>query len=210
MCFSPSASFTAGVLITAIGIRSIAKADKPHRLLACTPLLFGIQQLSEGGVWLALLHYPDHFIMRFFPYLFLFFAMVLWPLWVPACIAPLVRDKIRKFILYICFGCGIATSAFLLTSILYFGAVAQIVHHHIMYTIEFPVQMYWPGTIVYIIATVVPWFLTKNRLLWLVGILMFASYGVTYIFYANLLTSVWCFFAALLSVIILFAVRVHK
>ena len=52
MCFSATASFTAGTALIAVGgvslRRSRGKAELP---LALVPLLFGVQQLSEGLLW---------------------------------------------------------------------------------------------------------------------------------------------------------------
>ena len=54
MCFSASASFVAGVSLTAIGVATVRKAEGPaERPFAMIPLLFGIQQLTEGVIWLT-------------------------------------------------------------------------------------------------------------------------------------------------------------
>lgn len=53
MCFSATASFTAGTALVAVGgltvHRSRGKAELP---LALVPMLFGVQQLTEGVLWL--------------------------------------------------------------------------------------------------------------------------------------------------------------
>ncbi len=52
MCFSATASFTASGILAAVGLLSIAKARTlPMRIFASTPLLFAIQQASEGVLW---------------------------------------------------------------------------------------------------------------------------------------------------------------
>ncbi len=52
MCFSASASFGAGALLTGIGIIAIKKIESPRMLaFASLPVLFGIQQLCEGILW---------------------------------------------------------------------------------------------------------------------------------------------------------------
>ena len=55
MCFSATASFTTGLLLLALGTVTLRMAQRPiERPDAAIPLLFGVQQLSEGLVWLGL------------------------------------------------------------------------------------------------------------------------------------------------------------
>ena len=55
MCFSATASFTAGALLIALGSVTVSLAAAPReRPFAAIPLLFGLQQLIEGGIWLSL------------------------------------------------------------------------------------------------------------------------------------------------------------
>jgi len=52
----------------------------------------------------------------------------------------------------------------------------------------------------------VPHFISSVRRMWMFGTLMAASCLVTGIFYREYLTSVWCFFAAFISLVILWIV----
>src|SRR3984957_12507668 len=55
MCFSPQADFTAGAVITVVGIETLRNVRGRRELLVgALPLLFGIHQLVEGFVWLGL------------------------------------------------------------------------------------------------------------------------------------------------------------
>jgi hypothetical protein len=60
MCFSATAIFTSAVCLLSIG--GLALAGTKSRLewpYAMIPVLFGVQQLIEGGIWLELLiHSP--------------------------------------------------------------------------------------------------------------------------------------------------------
>ena len=57
MCFSAGASFAGGVVISAIGVVTIREVHKPSQIVfACIPVFFGIQQIVEGCLWIAL---PD-------------------------------------------------------------------------------------------------------------------------------------------------------
>ncbi len=55
MCFSAAASFGTSAFLGGAGIVAIKKIDSRKKLaFACVPILFCIQQLSEGVLWLAL------------------------------------------------------------------------------------------------------------------------------------------------------------
>ena len=55
MCFSAEVSFGASAVISTIGVLAVKKSTKKEQLLfALIPLLFGLQQFSEGWLWLAL------------------------------------------------------------------------------------------------------------------------------------------------------------
>jgi hypothetical protein len=54
MCFSASASFIAGTSLSVIGVAAIRRTRARTELpFAMIPLLFGIQQLIEGVIWLT-------------------------------------------------------------------------------------------------------------------------------------------------------------
>ena len=62
-------------------------------------------------------------------------------------------------------------------------------------------------SLLYIIATIVPFFITRNKTVWLLGGLIAISYVVSYVAYFEAFASVWCFFAALISILVYGLVR---
>jgi hypothetical protein len=54
MCFSPTASFVAGVAISTVGVATLKNVKNKREIpFALVPLIFGIQQIIEGFVWLS-------------------------------------------------------------------------------------------------------------------------------------------------------------
>ena len=54
MCFSATASFVAGSTLAAIGATTIRMTSRRAEIpFAMIPLLFGVQQLTEGMIWLS-------------------------------------------------------------------------------------------------------------------------------------------------------------
>src|SRR5687768_13908028 len=80
MCFSPQASFIASGSLTVLGIASWKLAKGKEKVVAALPLLFAAQQLIEGGQWLFL---QDGSYSNVLAYAYLFFAFLVWPVYVP-------------------------------------------------------------------------------------------------------------------------------
>lgn len=203
MCFSASASFTAAGILVVIGMVSTAKAKERYRLLAFAPFLFAVQQAIEGLLWLSFVHTKMMTYQSYFVYGFLLCAFVLWPILVPVSLYRIEIIRRKKILLSLCCMSGIFT-AFSLFSYLYtYGATAMVINHHIVYMIHYPHILWSFGTLLYILSTVLPFFISSIRLGWLLGTCLLISYSATYFFYQQALISVWCFFAALLSILIL-------
>lgn len=206
MCFSPSASFTASAALALIGSKAVSKNRNPaFAYFAAIPLIFSIQQAAEGVVWLSLQY--DSLAQLKIPatYVYLFFAFVLWPCWIPFSVRQLAQTDLQKKILSALLLLGATVAATLLYYICYFGAQAQIESCHILYTYQIPEQLTFWGSIGYLIATIVSFFVTHNKKMYLVGAALALAYAVSYYAYTVHLVSVWCFFAALISLAVVWA-----
>ncbi len=79
---------------------------------------------------------------------------------------------------------------------------SQISGYHIVYKNNFPRYFANYAFALYLIATITPLFVSSITKTHLMGVLMFLSCLITAIFFTQYLTSVCCFFAALLSGVI--------
>jgi hypothetical protein len=203
MCFSPEASFAGGVIISSVGIATIRKIHKPAQLVfACIPLFFGIQQIAEGFLWLTI-PYPQYLaIQKFSTYTFLVMAEVLWPVMIPLSVLYLEENIKIKRVLWIFLALGFTLSLYYAYCLIFFNVSPQIISYHIHYNSTFPEYLSMPAFIVYLLATITPLFISSIKRTRLLGILMFLSCAVTALFFTQYLTSVWCFFAALISGVI--------
>jgi hypothetical protein len=203
MCFSATASFTAAAGLSIVGLISIAYARTPlYRLLACTPLFFGIQQSFEGLLWLYLPEFS--WITRLSTYGFLFFAFLFWPVWIPALLYYYEQHIMRKKIIGLCVISGIAISIFFAYTLMVYSAQAAILNHHIFYAHR-PLDhslVQIMGSIMYVCATVVPLIITSIPYLWVLGVTVASAYLISLVWYTLFLTSTWCFFAAVLSAMV--------
>ena len=111
MCFSATASFGASAVLGVVGIISVAKArTNPQRLFATIPLIFAVQQLTEGLLWISLKDPVLGSSQSLLTYIYLVFAMAVWPLWVPLTIRLLERDARSKRIMNVLVGIGAVVS----------------------------------------------------------------------------------------------------
>ena len=129
-------------------------------------------------------------------------AQVIWPLMIPVSILLMEENSKRKRILRILSGIGLLLSIYYSYCLLTFTVNPEISGHHILYKNGFPRSLSNPAFGFYLIATITPLFISGIRRTWLLGILMTLSCLVTAIFFRQYLTSVWCFFAALISGVI--------
>jgi hypothetical protein len=207
MCFSAEVSFGAGAVLTVIGVATIKKTQHSSQLLfASIPFIFGMQQIAEGILWLSLPN-PDYLnVQTIFTYVFLFFAQILWPLWVPVAILLLEKESTRKNIQKVLVGAGLLVGAYLAYCLLFYRVEAKIVGQHIMYLQDYPVSFRNYGIILYALATIVPPFFSHIKNMWLLGVIILLSYVIAAIFYEHYVLSVWCFFASIISLSILFII----
>ena len=79
MCFSATASFSAGAVLLGVGTLTLKSARRPPELpFAAIPLLFAIQQLTEGVIWLTF-SYQAPLLNTVMTHVYSFFSHVLWP-----------------------------------------------------------------------------------------------------------------------------------
>jgi hypothetical protein len=203
MCFSAGASFAGGAVITAIGVMTVrTNLDPSRRLFAAIPLIFGVQQISEGFVWVAL-QSPGHDLMlSISTYIFLIAALVVWPSMIALSVLAMEKVKSRRLALYFFLVVGLLTSIYYGLSLLVNDVNPRIISHHIKYASEYPRPLALPVFIAYLIATLAPLFISSVRKMWMFGLLVAASCLITGIFFKEYLASVWCFFAALISAVI--------
>lgn len=170
--------------------------------------MFGAQQAAEGVVWLTI-GAPDAMMQRLAVDVFLGFALVVWPLWVPLSLQRIERDVGRRRILTgLCWFAGIvsASAAVLLSRWQPFALVAG---RSLRYDYPGTTNTALHGLLVlaYIASTVAPFFISTSKLARTLGSTLVLSVAAAALIRREALTSVWCFFAAILSGVIFLAVN---
>ncbi|WKK74739.2 hypothetical protein QYS49_24035 [Marivirga salinae] len=212
MCFSASASFAAGAVLTATGVVSLKKSKKTSEIpFASIPLFFGLQQVAEGFVWLSLTNPDFTFLDGIAAKAFIFFAQVLWPIWVPFSIYKFQKQEgIRNIVGKTLIGIGALVASIMAYYLFTNPIEAEILGHHISYNQAYLQQFGIIGGALYLAATAIPPFISTNRKMWILGGSILLAYIFTEIFFTQYVVSVWCFFAAILSAMVLWIIIAKK
>jgi hypothetical protein len=202
MCFSAAASIAGGVVISGVGVITEKQNLKPEqRLFASVPLIFALQQFAEGVVWLTLRSAGHTEIQGIATHIFLGIALVVWPSLVPIAMLLMEKSKDRRFGLTGLAAVGAVVSIYNAFSLFHYQVTPQIQSLHIVYMDNFPTT-FAMIPVLYVVSTVLPLFVSSVKRMWMMGTMILISLVVTVIFFIEFVTSVWCFFAAILSVMI--------
>jgi hypothetical protein len=208
MCFSASASFIAGTSLCAVGVATLKTAETRAELpFATIPLLFGMQQLIEGVIWLTFSH-DAPLLRQVMTYLYSGFSHVLWPMYVPFAVGLLEAVRWRKKAIFAFEAAGVAVGLYLLYFIVTSPVVVEVIGHHIVYVS--PHFYVVPMMTLYLAATCFSCFFSSHGFVRLFGVLALVSFIAAYIVQVMATVSIWCFFAAILSLLIYLHLRFRK
>jgi len=202
MCFSATASFVTAGTTGIIGIVALTRVTTPRELpLAAACLFFALQQSIEGLLWLNLPLAPDGAAATGLFLAFLFFAEVFWPIYAPIAALLIEPSAARRRLMRLCLGLGVAVGAWCLWAIVTRPHGAAVLQGHIVYVTEhrFPAAV----GLAYLAATSLSLILSSRRTVAVLGAIVLVGCVATYAFYWEAFVSVWCFFAAAASVVIL-------
>ena len=200
MCFSAEADFVSGAVIGAIGIATLAKVDRPRELpLASLPLAFALHQIAEGFVWRDLDSGAVH-STGVAVYLYVAFAWVVLPVLAPLSIMILEPRGRRRRAIGVLVVLGGMAGAYLAAAIVRGDVSAHAVEHTLQY--GGAGRFATVATGLYIVATCGAPLLSGFRAIVWFGVANVVAVAVFAVIQAEGLTSLWCTWAAVVSVLI--------
>lgn len=210
MCFSATGSFALSGVLAGMGAFSIARnTSKPRAMFAAVPLIFAAQQAIEGVVWLTMDRGADAVAQRLAASAFLAVALVVWPTWLPFALRMIEVSPRRRRLLTSLFAVGVGVSAFASLLLTIGRPMARVVGHSVRYEYrgsgDLPIHTWY--LLAYILPTVVPFFVSTARLTSTIGATLIVSLVIAVAVEREALASVWCFFAAMLSGVVLLAIE---
>lgn len=210
MCFSESSSFITSAVTFSTGLYALIRATKYDRHyvpLSLIPIIFSIQQFSEGMIWKTMAT-PHIHELHDSVLLYMFFAFLVWPAYFPFCLYCIEPDAIRRKILV-----GLMLSGIILGAIIYIPLLMNegnlnvtLINKSIAYSMERTVYSQRFYTISYAIIIFLSSFFCSRKEIKRFGLLVLISFilSITWFLYAFI--SIWCYFAALLSLYIVYII----
>lgn len=207
MCFSPTASFTVAATTAVIGLAALGHARRSCDLpLAAVPLLFSVQQTIEGVLWLRLLDTDGSTAAVAWPSVaFLVFAEVLWPVYAPLAVLAVEPDRSRRRLLWLIAAGGTVLAAYLLTGLIGEPPAFAVRGRSIGYASDVD-ALSWQQ-VPYLLSTCAPLLISSRPVIRAFGAVVLAGFLVSAWVYVETFISVWCFFAAAGSALLLFHFR---
>jgi hypothetical protein len=209
MCFSEEVSFiTAGTLAAvSAGCFYLAGRRKEFYALAAIPFFFALQQAAEGVQWLVFKKiWGTGAELSSGRDLFLFIAYVVWPFWIPFSLLVAENQTGRQRWLQLLLSLGLIVSLYAGWKILFFPVDSSVKNQSIHYSVDVGRLWIWP----YFAATILPWFVSSLPFTTLWGVVLaIGAFIASYYYYIDFV-SIWCFFAALVSVLVLLILKTRE
>ena len=211
MCFSAGASFAATGATAVAGAAAVNWAKKPSQmLLGAIPLFFAVHQFAEGVLWVALSNEEHAAWAQPAISTYLIVSKVVWPAWVPLSVLAVEEDPGRRRLLSALLILGAVLALAMAYGLNAYPVSANIAGSHVQYRQDSPLPFRWITDIAYAVAIVLPPLLSSIKLMRFVGLVLLASLIVSKLFFYHYFASVWCFFAALISVMLVVVVRTSQ
>lgn len=217
MCFSAEASFVSAAILIPAGAYCFKKTfdtNKSYWVFALLPFLFGVQQLMEGIVWLTVDEAQSPWLWSA-TYGFLFFSHFFWLLWIPLTSLLTEHNKTKRKLFFaftiagVVFGASLYLPIFIYPDWLSVSVLQNSIHYDVklVYDAIFPRYI---STLIYALIILLPLLLSSDPIHRVLGVLVAISAFVTWLFYGLAFISVWCFFAAILSLYIFYQIVLSR
>jgi len=199
MCFSAQADLVGGLVIGAIGVDVLRHVNgrRDHLALAVMPLMFAAHQIDEAFVWWGLQGHVSATVGRVAMWIYLLFAFVLLPTYVPLAVLAIEPRGGRRRVMgaFACLGVGV--SGVLLAAMLRGPVTARLGDDHLAYATSLR-----SGALVvaaYVLATCGSLLVSGYRNVALFGIVNLIAVAVLARLTIDGFASLWCGWAALTS-----------
>jgi hypothetical protein len=207
MCFSPGADVVVGGIVGVVGVDALRHVREPKQiLLASLPLLFGLHQVDEAVVWLGLQGRVSESFERVGVWVYLLFALAALPALVPLAVLAVERVAARRRLIGLFAMLGIAVGISLAIALFRGSVGAAIAGHHIAYDVS-ALSQGRELTSLYVVAACGALIACSYRDLSVLGVLNLVAVPVLMWMTVSGFVSLWCFWAAMVSVVIDFHLR---
>jgi hypothetical protein len=198
MCYSAEASFVASGVLAASSV-AIARTPKERSsiALATIPAIFATHQFIEGFIWLSQGRPGMEALETVAIVLYVLIAYVLWPVFIPFTAYRTEPDPKRRIAILTCQAIGLVVGLNYLLGMIRTPVAVSVYTCNLSYQ----VGSIWNLGPAYLIAVIVPFLVSSHKGLVMFGLGVLATCAVgLYLEQMQSFPSVWCFFAAVLSI----------
>lgn len=210
VCFSPAGDLVGGVVVVAIGVDACRhlKGRSENLAIATLPLLLGLHQVDETFVWWGLQGHVTKEVGQAATWIYLLFALIVLPLLVPVLLAVFEHSPPQRWRYAPFIALGAFVSGVLLEAMLVGHPSARLGAYHLVYSIGLQHGVLFIG--LYIVATCGPLLASGRRVLVWFGGANLIAVVILALLCASGFTSLWCFYAALVSASIALHLRLRR
>lgn len=206
MCFSATADLVAGTVIAVVGVDAVRHIRMPEQVsLGLLPLLLAGHQLTEAVVWWGLQGHVSRLALGLATSLYLLFAFVVLPVYLPVSVLLVESDARRRRAMSALIIVGVAAAASLWVVLVTRPVSVELCPFHISYGGDL-----WLGSLVvpaYVVATCGAALLSSSKYLRIFGVLDLAAVAALVFLERDGFASLWCGWAALVSIVIVLQLR---
>jgi hypothetical protein len=202
VCFSATASYTSAALLGAAGVAVFPFVRERREVpLALLGVGFAAHQLLEGVIWTEATSTGNGPVRTPAVELWLLFAWSLLPVWVPLAVALVEPDRRRRLLMVAMAPVGVAVGLFLGVASFTARVAATAEAGHLVYSVPF--SQGWIVVIPYVAVTCGSPLVAGAPYLRVWGVALATAMATTASLQARGFSSVWCFFAAILTIVLL-------
>ena len=203
MCFSATVNFVGSGVLGAVGVVTLTRVKHRRELLfAALPTLFAIHQFIEGFVWLGLNGILSSAVTHGMAAAFMLYAQGLLPFLLPLSVFLFEPDRKSRWRMQPFLVLGAGTTLYILWALIAYPLEVSVRGNSIVYVNQATNNT--AVAVLYVIATCGSLFFSKIRSMVVFGAANLAILLIVMAFKRYAFTSLWCAYAAVASVIILY------
>ncbi len=196
-------NFTLSGAISIVGLLTLRKVSTPNEVIfASLPLLFALHQFTQGFVWLGLNHLISHRALTMASSIFVFYAQGLLPFLIPLAVWLIEPAGWKKNVVAVLMVLGSLLTAYSLWGLATEPTTVHIVGGTLSYINPWTDNQY--DATVYILTTCGSLILCSSISVQLFGWLNFIGLALIAVYKPYGFTSLWCLYAAMVSVLLYF------
>lgn len=196
-------NFTLSGAIGLIGIFTLRQLSTPNEVLfASLPLLFALHQFTEGFVWLGVGGYIEARALELASGIFIYYAQGLLPFIIPLSIYLIEKDSNRKKLLAILSTLGLFLAIYTMYGFYQSPSSVEVVNNTLYYSHPWTENIY--DASIYILTTCGSLMLSTSISVQIFGLLNFIGLVIIFLLRPYGFTSLWCFYAAVISTLLYF------